>query len=39
LKIAPLKPAPAPLVIGIARAGGRDSDAVAAFIAATKEKN
>lgn len=39
LKIAPLKPAPAPLVIGIARPSGRDSDAVAAFIAATKEKN
>jgi DNA-binding transcriptional LysR family regulator len=38
LKIVPMKPAPPPLVIGIARAKNQNSQAVAAFIAATKQK-
>jgi DNA-binding transcriptional LysR family regulator len=39
LKIIPVKPAPPPLVIGIARSKDQKSEAVAAFVAATKQKS
>jgi DNA-binding transcriptional LysR family regulator len=39
LKIVPVKPAPPPLIIGVARPAGRASPAVESFIRATKEKS